>query len=49
MPRLGIRILLIVGALAVVAGCEPVNDPSAGMSVPEAVAVALLGCHTLDW
>jgi hypothetical protein len=39
MPRLGIRILPIVGALAVVAGCEPVNDPSAGMSVPETVAL----------
>ena len=32
-------LLSVLGLVAMLVGCEPVNDPSAGMSVPEAVAL----------
>ena len=32
-------LLSVLGVVAMLVGCEPINDPSAGMSVPEAVAL----------
>ena len=39
MPRRGIGGILLAGWLAVLAGCAPVNDPSAGLSMADAVAL----------